>query len=80
MIDEKVCCMCNEKKKFLGLVNAGKKYYCTRCQAKITKSGIDYWKPCSMEECFENLLSTRKKHYSLKDHLRQIKEKSTSKE
>lgn len=81
MIDEeKVCCMCNEKKKFLGLVNAGKKYYCIKCQVKITKSGMNYWKPCSMEEGFENLLSTRKKRYSLKEHLRQIKEELKSKE
>lgn len=61
--DDKVCCICNENKKFLGLVNAGKKYYCNSCIAKINKSGMDYWKPCSMEEGFENYLSTRKKRH-----------------
>ncbi|EGG41355.1 Hypothetical protein Nlim_1814 [Candidatus Nitrosarchaeum limnium SFB1] len=58
--EEKVCCMCNEKKRFLGRFNTGKKYYCIACSSKITKSGMDYWKPCSMEEFFENILSEKK--------------------
>ena len=73
--EEKVCCMCNKKKKFLARVNAGKKYYCTSCFEKIRKSGMDYWKPCSMVEFFENILSDKK--YSFKDHLQQIKEESS---
>jgi len=55
--EDKVCCMCNEKKKFLGRMNAGKKYYCIKCEAKINKSGMDYWKPCSSVEFFENMSS-----------------------
>ena len=55
MIDEdKTCCMCGEHKKFLGRVNTGKKYYWMECEAKINKSGMDYWKPCSFGEFFEN--------------------------
>ncbi|KER05685.1 hypothetical protein AAA799E16_01651 [Marine Group I thaumarchaeote SCGC AAA799-E16] len=56
MGEEKVCCICNENKKFLGRINAGKKFYCIQCQAKITREyGQDYWKPCSFEEFFESM-------------------------
>ena len=78
--EDKVCCMCGEHKKFLARINAGKKYYCISCQGKITKSGMDYWKPCSMQEFFGNILSDKKKPYSLKEHLRQIKEEYSKKE
>ena len=31
------------------------------CEAKITKEyGSNYWKPCTMEEGFENLVNLRK--------------------
>ena len=43
--------------KFVGRVNAGKKYYCNACMKKINDSGMDYWKPCSQVEFFENMLS-----------------------
>ena len=77
MIDEeRVCCMCNEHKKFLARINARKKYYCMSCETKINKLGMNYWKPCTMGEFFENILSDRKKPYSLKEHLRQIKEEN----
>jgi len=46
--------MCGEHKKFLARVNTGKKYYCMKCETKINKSGMDYWKPCSFGEFFEN--------------------------
>ncbi len=52
--------MCNEHKKFLGRYNAGKKYYCIPCGEKITKSDMDYWKPCSQGEFFESMLSHMK--------------------
>jgi hypothetical protein len=55
--EEKVCCMCGEHKRFLARVNTGKKYYCMKCETKITKSGMDYWKPCSQVEFFESMLS-----------------------
>jgi len=47
--------------KFVGRVNAGKKYYCNTCMRKINESGIDYWKPCSQGEFFENMLSNMRK-------------------
>lgn len=35
MIDEEpLCCMCGTS-KFVGLVNAGKKYYCNTCMKKL---------------------------------------------
>jgi hypothetical protein len=43
--------------KFVGRVNAGKKYYCNTCMRKINDSGMDYWKPCTQVEFFENMLS-----------------------
>ena len=54
MSEEKVCCICNEHKKFLARPNAGQKLYCIQCKAKITKEyGMDYWKPCSFQEFME---------------------------
>ena len=51
---DRVCCICNEHKKFLGRINAGQKLYCMQCQTKITKEyGMDYWKPCSFQEFME---------------------------
>ena len=56
MSEEKVCCICNEHKKFLARINAGQKLYCMQCQAKITKEyGMDYWKPCSFVDFLENM-------------------------
>ncbi|KAF6248675.1 MAG: hypothetical protein DSN69_07060 [Nitrosopumilus sp. YT1] len=53
--EDRVCCICNEHKKFLAQINAGKKLYCMQCEAKITKEyGSNYWKPCSFREFFEN--------------------------
>jgi len=77
--------MCNEKKKFLARVNAGKKYYCMKCEAKINKSGMDYWKPCSFTEFLENVSSSRKTRWSrssnmitaLREQIRQIEEEDT---
>ena len=57
---ERACCMCGTH-KFVGRVNAGKKYYCGKCTKKISDSGIDYWKPCSQVEFFENMLSDMRK-------------------
>ena len=47
--------------KFVGRVNAGKKYYCGKCTKKISDSGMDYWKPCSQVKFFENMLSDMRK-------------------
>ena len=39
MIDEEsLCCMCGTD-KLIGIVNAGKKYYCNACMKKINDSG-----------------------------------------
>ena len=58
MSEERVCCMCDKHKKFLGRINAGRKLYCMECEAKINKEhGSDYWKPCSQAEFFESMLS-----------------------
>jgi len=67
--EERVCCMCNEHKKFLGRFNAGKKYYCNSCIRKINKSGMDYWKPCSQVEFFESMLSHMKKRNGRKSNM-----------
>ncbi len=75
VIDEdKVCCMCGTT-KFIGRVNTGEKYYCNTYMKKINDSGMDYWKPCTQVEFFESMLSHMRKRYSLKEHLRQIKDK-----
>ena len=51
---DRVCCICNEHKRFLSRPNAGQKLYCIQCKAKITKEhGQDYWKPCSFEGFLE---------------------------
>ena len=61
MNEKRVCCICNEHKKFLAIINTGKKLYCMKCEAKITKEyGPNYWTPCTMEEGFENLVNLRK--------------------
>ena len=50
-------------------------------EAKITKEyGSNYWKPCTMEEGFENLLSLRKNRTTFKEQMRQIKEEFKNKE
>ena len=77
MDEEKVCCICNEHKKFLGRINAGQKLYCMQCQAKITEEyGMDYWKPCSFQEFMEASVSSRKNRTTFKEQMRQIKEES----
>ena len=59
---DRVCCICNEHKKFLAQINAGKKLYCMQCEAKITKEyGISYWKPCSFQEFMEAFSSSIQK-------------------
>lgn len=51
---DRVCCICDEHKKFLSRPNGGQKLYCMQCKAKITKEhGHGYWKPCSFEEFLE---------------------------
>jgi len=85
MIDEeRLCCMCGTD-KFVGRVNAGKKYYCNACMRKINDSGMNYWKECSQVEFFENMLSDMRKgsnrksknmFSNIKETLRQTKEES----
>jgi len=66
---DRVCCICNEHKKFLGRINAGQKLYCMKCEVKITKEyGTDYWKPCSQLEFFEAMLSRMKKGNNKKEN------------
>ena len=80
--EDRVCCICNEHKKFLSSVNAGKKLYCRDCEAKINKEyGSDYWKPCTFEEFLENASSQHKKSSkprnmfsSMRETIRQMKE------
>lgn len=39
-----------------------------KCEAKITKEyGSSYWKPCTMEEGFENLVNLRKNQTLFKE-------------
>ena len=85
--EEKICCICNEPKKFLGRINTGKKYYCIQCQTKITREyGQDYWKPCSFEDFMESMLDSmsRKENRrkanmfsSIKDEFRKFDSEST---
>ena len=92
MNEEKVCCICNEHKKFLARINAGQKLYCMQCEAKITKEyGKDYWKPCSFGDFFESwskeINATRKKgnirtsnmFTSIRETLRKIDEENNEK-
>jgi len=81
--EEKVCCICNENKKFLARINAGQKLYCMQCEAKITKEyGMGYWKPCSYQEFMEAFSSSIQKgkrkpanmFNSLRETLRKIEE------
>jgi len=53
--EDKVCCVCNEHKRFLGRVDGGKNYYCTKCTTKINKSGMKYWRDCSFVEFLESM-------------------------
>ena len=81
MDEDRVCCICGENKKFLALINTGKKLYCMKCETKITKEyGQEYWKPCSMEDGFKNLLSTMKNRTTFKEQMRQLREESKTKE
>ena len=84
MSEERVCCMCGTQ-KFVGRINAGKKYYCNACVRKINDSGMDYWKSCSQVEFFENMLDDMRKgsnrksgnmFSNLKETLRQIEKES----
>ena len=77
------CCICNENKRFLARVNAGKKLYCIQCEAKISKEyGTDYWKPCSFQEFMEAFSSSLQKgkrkpanmFNNIRETLRQIDE------
>ena len=53
-VKDRVCCVCDQHKKFLSRPNAGQKLYCMECKAKITKEyGQGYWKPCSFGEFLE---------------------------
>ncbi len=55
MNEEKVCCVCLEHKRFLGRINGGRNYYCTKCTSKITKSDMKYWKDCSFVEFLQSM-------------------------
>jgi len=80
--EDRVCCICNEHKKFLGSFNAGKKLYCNECEVKINKEyGSNYWKPCSFEEFLQSVSSQHKKSSkprnmfsSMRETIRQMKE------
>ena len=79
--------MCNEKKKFLAQINAGKKLYCMQCETKINKEyGTDYWKPCSFVEFLRNIPISRKRRFGktsnmltgLKEVIRQMEEEENN--
>lgn len=55
MNEDKICCVCLEHKKFLGRINGGKNYYCTKCTFKINKSSMKYWKNCSFVEFLHSI-------------------------
>ena len=90
MDKERVCCICNQNKKFLARINTVKKLYCMQCEAKITREyGLDYWKPCSFEKFFVSMSESigkkrkgRKSNMfsSMKETLREINESESSKE
>ena len=73
MVEENVCCYCNEANQYCSRVNAGTNYYCMKCIAKIEKLGIDYWKDCSFDE-FLGSIPTKNRRDSetpLADHIRE---------
>ena len=77
LFKDRVCCVCDEHKKFLARPNAGQKLYCIECKEKITKEyGTDYWKPCSFEEFLNSILDSRKKRTTIKEHFQQIVEEN----
>lgn len=55
MNEDKVCCVCLEHHRFLGKINGGKNYYCTKCTSKINKSGMKYWKECSFVDFLQSM-------------------------
>ncbi len=61
MVEENVCCYCNEANQYCSRVNAGTNYYCMKCIAKIEKLGIDYWRECSSTEFYDNMLKDMRK-------------------
>jgi len=64
-LQDRVCCICNEHKKFLARPNAGKKLYCIQCTTKINKEyGQNYWKPCSFVEFLKNMSDSMGKKVS----------------
>jgi len=78
MIEENVCCYCNEASQYCSRVNGGNNYYCMKCIAKIEELGMDYWKNCSFEE-FLGRISTKNRKNSetpFADHIREELKKS----
>ncbi len=55
MNEDKICCVCNEHKRFLARINGGKNYYCTKCSTKIRQSGMKYFKDCSFVDFLESI-------------------------
>ena len=55
MNEDKICCVCNEHKRFLARINGGKNYYCTKCSTKIRQSGMKYFKDCSFVNFLESI-------------------------
>ncbi|MDF2429662.1 MAG: hypothetical protein OPY05_03590 [Nitrosopumilus sp.] len=55
MNEDKVCCVCNEHKRFLARINGGRNYYCMKCSTKIRQSGMKYFKDCSFVNFLESI-------------------------
>ena len=73
MVEENVCCYCNEKNQYCSRVNAGKNYYCLKCIKKIEYSKMDYWKDCSFDEFLGSIPTKNRKDSEtpFADHIRE---------
>ena len=81
MSEEKVCCICNEHKKFLGRINAGQKLYCMQCQAKITEEVTEYQNnknPEELADILEVIYRISELRGVSRDELEEIRNKKAS--
>ena len=78
MVEEHICCYCNEKNQYCSPVNAGKNYYCLKCIQKIEDSKIDYWKDCSFDDFLGSIpiKNRRESETPFADHIREELRKS----
>ena len=78
MVEEHICCYCNEKNQYCSPVNAGKNYYCLKCIQKIEDSKMDYWKDCSFDDFLGSIpiKNRRESETPFADHIREELRKS----